>query len=33
MKKWLEKIRDARVGPWMLLAAMCAAAWEIGTSF
>ncbi len=26
MKNWLEKIKAARMGPWMLLAAVCAAA-------
>ena len=26
MKNWLEKIKSARAGPWVLLAAVCAAA-------
>ncbi len=27
MKKWLEKIRKTRAGPWLLLMALCAAAY------
>ena len=32
MKNWLEKIRSARMGPWMLLAAVCAAAYLLFTA-
>ena len=32
MKNWLEKIKNARAGPWVLLAAVCAAAYLLFTA-
>ncbi len=31
MKKWLEKIKNVRAGPWVLLAGLCAAAYLLFT--
>ena len=32
MKNWLEKIKNSRAGPWVLMAAVCAAAYLLFTA-